>query len=324
MYFYVVVKYMIAIILIILIVIIVVLLIRNGHTTETMDNESPQTNQKETPKKVSFDEDIFYSAKYHQDYMDVITAINNLSPNQRQVFNINNVRCTVTKDVDENIVRDIAKDLIITINEEIRSNVPTVRSVNSGWDEALPDPNMESGFEKVQGQLGLPKSLYNTPLMKTPISLVSFSNITKYETENEIKYKFKLTISKKTTLDKLVLWISVVNAKNISGKSRLIIENIDVDGYITPMSDGVDRVLSDDFYYFDNLENNNMITGKKVLDELNKKYAIKRKIMQERIDNVNPEEREKYDTPSPSEYASYQTTQSIYDDITTDKIFSAN
>jgi hypothetical protein len=91
-------------------------------------------------------------------------------------------------------------------------------------------------------------------------------------------------------------------------------------GFVRMMDEG-ERVMADDMYYFDSLEKNNMITGKNVIDELQKKYAIRRKLMQERIDSVDPETREKYDTPSPATYAAYQTTQTIYDDMNGEKKF---
>lgn len=130
----------------------------------------------------------FIEAQFHPDYMDVTTSFNNLSPNQRQIFNINNIPCKVTRDTDVSVVGEIVGDFITSINEDVKKNVPLRHTPNSGWDEVLPEYTEMSGWEKVQASLGLPTSLYNKPVMNTSVSLVRFSDIVKYETESEIKY----------------------------------------------------------------------------------------------------------------------------------------
>jgi len=62
----------------------------------------------------------FIEAMFHSDYMDVITSFNNLSPNQRQIFNINNVPCKVTKDSDITKVGEIIGDFIESLNDDIQ------------------------------------------------------------------------------------------------------------------------------------------------------------------------------------------------------------
>jgi hypothetical protein len=263
----------------------------------------------------------FIAAKFHQDYTDVITAINNISPNQRQIFNINNIPCKVSKNVDLDEVERIIEDFIDSINKEVKEHVPSIRNVNSGWDENLPEPHVMDGFEKVQQQLGLPISIYNRPVMKTKVKLVAFSNVIKYETENEIRYICEISIVKEKIKDELVIKCSFVLNKDLN-KSQVIIEDISVMGFNTSQGLDTNRVLSDDFYMFDSLEKNNMISREEISNELLKKYDLKRKIMQERIDGDYPEERMKYNTPSPTTYDSYQVTQTILDDMYSEKKFN--
>jgi hypothetical protein len=265
----------------------------------------------------------FIEAKFHSDYMDVITSFNNLSPNQRQIFNINNVPCAVTKGVDVSKVGGIVDEFIGSLNEDMRNNVPTSRTSSSGWDEILPEHSGESGWEKVQRQLGLPISLFNKPKMNMPVKLTQFSDITKYETENETKYACKIIIAKKKVKDELVVKLSFVVPKGLTNsRTNIIIEHIDVIGYITSQGLGMDRLETDDFYYFDSLEKNNMITGKTVATEMMKKYNIKKKVMQERIDGMDIDTQEKYyNTPSQTEYDTYKMTQTVFDDMFGQKNF---
>jgi len=263
----------------------------------------------------------FIEAMFHADYMDVATAFNNLSPNQRQIFNINNVPCEVTKDTDIAVVGEIVNDFIKSVNDNIQTSVPLIHTVNSGWDETLPEHTGLSGWEKVQKQLGLPTTLYNKPKMNTNVKLICFNNIVKYETENETKYVCKIVIQKNKVKDKLVIKVSFVLPKGLKN-TNVIIETISILGYTTTQGLGTDRTSTDDFYYFDSLEQNNMLTGKTVARELMKKYDVKKKIMQERIDGMDLDTQEKYhDTPSPSSYDSYRATQTVFDDMFEKKKF---
>lgn len=327
--FYIVIRYITSMITIILVVIIAIILILFWIKSRDVPKKSEQLiNMNDIPtrthrKSKHTVEPNFIEAKFHADYMDVSTSFNNLSPNQRQIFNINNVPCKVTKDVDIQELDEIIKEFISSLNDDIRKNVPMVHTASSGWDEVLPEHVGESGWEKVQRQLGLPVSLYNKPKMNTKVKLVQFSNVIKYETENEIKYVCHIVISKHKVADNLVVKISFVLPKKLENNgNNVILENIDIIGYMTEQGLGTDRNEMDDFYYFDSLEKNNMITGKTVATEMMKKYEMREKVMQERIDGMDSETQEKYRTsPSPAEYDTYKMTQTVIDDMFGEKLF---
>lgn len=266
----------------------------------------------------------FIEAMFHQDYMDVITSFNNISPNQRQIFNVNNIPCQVTQDTDISEVGSIVGQFIETLNHDIAKNAPLFHTPSSGWDEMMPEHSVESGWDKVQKQLGLPSSLYNRPKLNTHVKLVQFSNITKYETEGEIKYKCKIVMVKRNVQDKLVIQAEFVLPKGlVNNASNIIIETIHVLGYLTEQGLGTDRLNTDDMYYFDSLERNNMVTGKTVAREMMKKYELRKKVMQERIDGMDFDTQEKYyESPSPTEYDTYKLTQTIFDDMGSNKQFN--
>ena len=54
-------------------------------------------------------------------------------------------------------------------NDNIKTEVPSYRNPNSGWDEAIPDPKIKSGWDKVQESLGLQPSLWDEPKDKQPV-----------------------------------------------------------------------------------------------------------------------------------------------------------
>lgn len=318
---------MITAILIVLIMIIILLIwMKSREVPKEVENLVELNNipNDKPPLMAPPIEPNFIEAMFHADYMDVITSFNNLSPNQRQIFNINNVPCKVTKDSDIAKVGEIIGDFIKSLNNDISKNVPLIHNASSGWDEVLPEHSCESGWEKVQRQLGLPTSLFNKPKMNTVVKLVQFSNVVKYETENEIKYICKVVIVKNKVLDKLVIKISIVIPKGLTGDgTNVILENIAVMGYLTEQGLGTDRLTTDDFYYFDSLEKNNMITGKTVATEMMKKYDVKKKVMQERVDGMDLDTQEKYyNSPSPSEYDTYKMTQTVFDDMFGEKKFN--
>jgi hypothetical protein len=265
----------------------------------------------------TYPDDRFVEAKFHIGYVDVINAFNNLAPSQRQIFNINNVPCNVSDAYDKAEVTEMMTSFIESLNNDIKNNVMSVHSVNSGWDEQVFEPTIKSGWDKVQESLGLPTTLYQRPAVKTQVHLVSFGNVLTYETENEIKYVAKVILAKEKVAEKLVIQVAFVMVKGVAGKeTNVIIENIDVLGFMTSQGQGIDHIELDNFYNFDSLEKNNMVSGTTVAQELMNKYNMRKKIMQERIDNSDTDVQEKYATsPSPADYDTYKMTTNIIDDM---------
>lgn len=282
-------------------------------------DDVPQIKKKPTMRIVK---PSFIEAQFHQDYMDVISAFNDISPNQRQIFNINNVPCKVMHGVDIENVGKMVTDFVDSINDDISRNVPLIHTANSGWDETLPEYSGKSGWEKVQESLGLPTSLYNKPKLNTKVNLVQFSDVIKYETETELKYTCKIIISKNEVKDKLVIQVSFVHPKEIQNVENIILETISVIGYLSKQGSEGDIIPTEDFYYFDSLEKNNMITGKTVATELMKKYELRQNVMQEQIDGMELDVQEKYaQSPTNADYESYGVTQTIFDDMSNNKMY---
>lgn len=329
-YFFMFISYNTAMITIILIILILIILVVMWSKTKTNVVQKKKIEKlidmhdmpNEKPKMMSPKIDPnFIEAQFHQDYMDVSSAFNDLSPNQRQVFNVNNVPCEVTKGADIEKLGGIIKEFIKSLNDEITKNAPLIHTANSSWSEATPVHTEDSGWEKVQKSLGLPASIYNKPKLNTIVKLVQFSDVVKYETENEIKYECRIVIVKNKVHDKLVIKVSFVLPKGMKN-DNVIIEEIYILGFLTEQGLGVDRVQLDDFYNFESLERNNMITGKTVAQEMMKKYDMRQQVMQEMIDGMDVDVQDKYvNSPSPAKYDSYQLTQTVFDDMFGEKKF---
>lgn len=328
MNFYVLLKYMLPYILLIIIAFIIILWMI--HKKRSVDVKStiasarvqitPSRPQEVIPNNPN---EYFTDAKFHIGYVDVINAFNNLAPNQRQVFNVNNVPCDVSSNYDQKEVSEMINNFVDSVNKDIEMNVMSVHTVSSGWDEQLFEPSVKSGWDKTQESLGLPPTLYQRPAVKTKVHLIDFSHVVKYETENEIKYDARIVLSKEKIKDKLVIKGSFVIVKGILGnEARVLIEAIDIVGFLSSHGMGADRIDLDDYYYFDSLEKNNMMTGKMIEQELMKKFDTRRKVMQERIEYSDCDVKEKYaQAPSPTEYASYQTTRTVIDDMKTEPVY---
>lgn len=275
--------------------------------TQTMKDNNLITSDTNT-------DEFMTETQFHIEYMDVINACNDLSAG-RQIFNVNNDRCKTTKDTDIEHVGELIDNFIDTLNEHIKVSVPITQTMTTSWNSVATENSGISGWEKQMKLLGLPSSLYNKPHLMSKVSMQKYTQIVKYETDDEIKYTCNVVLRRDYVKDKLVIKISFIHPKNMDSKN-VIIEEIFVIGTLSSEGLGNERTEMDDLYYFDNLNDNNMMTGKSILKELTKQYEKRKKSMQERVDGMDNDVIEKYATsPSPAAYDSYKLTQTIYDDI---------
>lgn len=271
----------------------------------------------------------FINNQFHNDYRDVMNAILNLIPDKKQLFNISNIPLKYSEPpITE--VNSVVQDFIKVLNTNIKDQVSNVRNPNSGWDEAVVEPNVKSGWDKIQESLGLNPSLWNKPANKAYVILKQIKYVQKYETEDEIKYSVDLVIQKINVKDQMVVKCSFVidkrplfNENNffVSKKvdMRLIIEDITIVGYLS--NDGNDSRLMfdndmDKFYDYNEMEYNNMTDPKLVQEILMKKYAQRTNEMQLRNAMLDEEGQAFHKTlPSVYDYSNIQATQTIIADM---------
>lgn len=278
----------------------------------------------------------FLDIKFHDHYRDVLTAINNLVPTQKQLFNLANQPIKYSE-INPSEVYGMVTDLIGSLNKNICSQVPPHRNNNSGWDEALPDPVHSSGWEKVQQSLGLAPSLYPRPAAPGKIVLLKIDKVKRYESEDEIKYDCFLLLQKEGIDDQMVLRASLVQDKrsihdeNDFFKShdivmRVAIEELYIIGFLS--NKGMDANAQYDnmkkqYYAVADTETNDITDPKYIMAELNKRHAIKSREMNYRNSLLDTEglDFHRQKSKSPYDYPAYQSVRTIYDDFTKPKVF---
>jgi hypothetical protein len=318
-------KIIFVIIAIVVILTIIYIIIKNKKITNykfQINNKKKEYNLNKY-KKYSIDQmvndEYFNATQFHYDYVDVIDAFNDIAPNNKQLFNINNVPCITTKNVDVEIVEEIVNNFIEELKENIVNNIYVVRENTLSWQSSLPRQKYTDGFEKVQKGLGLPEKLYNDNVLKTKIYLIEFSDIVKYETEIEVKYTTYVLIGRDKSKDKIFIKVSFMYDKK--QPKSIIIENINILGYTS--KNGTNNMYADvnNYYNFDSLDDNNMLNSEDIMKELEYKYKIREKLMQEQVDNMHPDDKYTHMNIDPYQYDSYKEIQTIYEDVYGEKYF---
>lgn len=278
----------------------------------------------------------FLYIQFHNDYRDVITALHNIVSERRQRFNLANIPIVYSEpEVAE--VSHLVNDFIIVLNQNIQDEVPNYRNKNSGWDEAITDPNVaESGWDRVQKSLGLAPSLYDKPAKKCPVRLISIQYVRKYETDDEIRYVVDLVLQKKNVDDQIVLSAAFVQDKGplhdennfFSTKKvemKVIIENLFITGYLS--KEGSDSKLifdGDTQKYFDynQMEYNQMTDPKYIQHILMQKYKQRTMENDNRNAMLDEEGRNFHrELPNVYDFSNIKGTRTIFDDMNTKKVF---
>ncbi|ARF11276.1 hypothetical protein Klosneuvirus_1_133 [Klosneuvirus KNV1] len=275
--------------------------------------------------------------QFHNDYRDVIVAINDLVVSARQRFNLANIPLKYsTPNADE--VKLLVNDFITVLNSDLVGDVPVLRNANSGWDEPSAEPQFPggSGWDKLQKSLGLPSSLYYDPAKKAPVRIIAVEKVQKYETEDEIKYAIRMVIQKANTDDQMVLLGSFVQDKrplhdennffvtqNIDMK--VVIEDIYVIGYLSndgPISKQQYDLDKTKYYFYDKLEVNNLTDPKYIQKVLMQKYNERTTEMDHRNAMLDEEGQDYHRTlPTEYDYSNIVGTRTIFDDMNEKKVF---
>jgi hypothetical protein len=278
----------------------------------------------------------FHELKFHNDYRDIITALNNLVPDKKQKFNIPNIPIKYSEpEIGE--VKNLTYDFINVLNVNLNREVPNNRNKNSGWDEAVVDPNVvQSGWDKIQNSLGLATSIYQKPALNCSVKLVQIRYVQKYETEDEIKYVIDFVLQKNNVSDQIVLKASFVQDKRTLNdennffvtknvKMQIIIEDLYIVGYLS--NQGLDSRKDYDgdnekYYDYNIMEKNNLTDPKYIQKVLMDKYRIRTEEMEQRNAMLDEEGQNFHRTlPNVYDFSNIQGTRTIFDDMNTKKEF---
>lgn len=277
----------------------------------------------------------FLNIQFHNDYRDIITALDNLVPAKKQLFNLQNIPL-VYSEPESGEVKNMVKDFIEVLNYNSLTEVPNCRNTNSGWDEKIPDPNVKSGWNKVQSELGLPEDLYQDPARRAPVKVIAVPLVQKYETEDEIKYSVDIVLQKVNVDDQMIIKADFVQdkrplldennfftTKNIDMK--VTIENIFISGYLSKNgNDAIKQFDGDNTKYYDykDMERNNMTDPKFVQKILMEKYKQRNEEMEQRTAMLDGEGQAFHrNLPSIYDFDNIKNSRSIYDDMNYSKAF---
>lgn len=277
----------------------------------------------------------FINNQFHNDYRDLITAFNNLVPQKKQLFNLPNIP-VIYSEPEEAEVINLVKDFVNVLNHNLKTEVPGYRNPNSGWDEAIVDPNVKSGWDKVQESLGLTPSLWNKPGRKAPVKLIKIPFVQKYETEDEVKYSCDIVLQKHNVDDQIIIKASFVQdkrplhnennffvTKNI--EMKVSIEELYILGYLS--KEGNDSRLMFDkdmekFYDYNQMEHNNMTDPKYIQRVLMDKYKQRTEEMEQRNAMLDEEGQSFHrELPHMYDFSNIKGTRTIFDDMNTTKTF---
>lgn len=278
----------------------------------------------------------FISIQWHNDYRDVQTALNNLVPDKKQLFNLANIPLNYSEP-ESSEVKNLVKDFVNVLNHNLVSEVPSYRNPNSGWDEAIPDPSVKSGWDKVQESLGLPVSLYEDPAGKAKIRIISINLVQKYETDDEIKYSIEMVLQKANVDDQLLLKCDFVQDKRPLNdennffkdsdiEMKVVIENVFIMGFFSKEGNNDTAMFDNDeekFYDYNKMEYNNMTDPKYIQKILMEKYKQRSEEMEQRNAMLDEEGQEFHkELPHTYDYSNIKGTQTIFDDMNYHKTFT--
>nr|QBK88395.1 MAG: hypothetical protein LCMiAC01_00590 [Mimivirus LCMiAC01] len=270
----------------------------------------------------------FINNQWHNDYRDVLTAINNIVPDKIQLFNLANIPIKYSEPGPAE-VKYMITDFLGVLNYNLDTEVPSRRNCNSGWDEAIPDPRAGSGWANMRKSLGLPVSLYDKPTEKSNVKLIAINMVQKYETEDEIRYSCDIVIQKLNVDDQMILKIVLVQDKRPLNDEnmffndepninlRVHVENIFINGFLS--HEGNDAKLQFDgdrtqFFDYDKLEQNNMTDPKYIRDILMRKYKQKTQEMEQRNALLDEEGQEFHRTlPHIYDFSNIIGTKSLFE-----------
>lgn len=276
----------------------------------------------------------FIDIKFHNDYRDVLTSFDNLTPDKRQIFNLANRPITYSEPNFKE-VKNLINHFVDILNNDIINNVDNSYNSNSGWDEKIPHIKFDSGWDKIQKSLGLPTSLYHEPKGKSSIKIINVDSVEKYEYDKEIKYKINLVLQKLNSNDQIVISIDfVVDKHHINPDDfhfdyklyhNTVIERIYVVGYLS--NSGIDNNIYNSnninsskfknlYKDFQNMEHSDLTDPKKVQQVLLDKYKQKNKEISFRNSLFDEEGRVFHnDLPNVYDYDNIKNTQTIFDDM---------
>jgi hypothetical protein len=265
-------------------------------------------NQKEcSANKIKLNK-FFVSTQFNDSYRDVLTALNMVCPDQKIVFNLQTLPVTTTlydpKLAPPLIVVKLVGGFVNKLNK-ILKDLPESYEVINDYNNYLPMTAQlkkyvdDRGINKFYRDIGVDYNLYPDVPKNSPVKLIAITEMKREYTEAETKYIVSIVLQKivKTVTDQMKITVHFVmkndplageglfgNIDNVNDVKKVAIEFVFTDGYYTndynvdyesyennngkkiSMTDG-----DDNFYSFDELGKNSMMSDSQIISQFNKK-----------------------------------------------------
>jgi hypothetical protein len=268
-----------------------------------------KNNKTNSTRKIKLNK-FFMQTQFNDSYRDIMTSLNMICPDQKIIFNIQSLPVTtVMYDLRKELppaIKKLVDNFIIKLNHSIKTLPESVDILNT-YNNYLPmTANLkkyvqDKGINKFYKDIGVDYNLYADTPPNAPVELVRVLGARREFTEAETKYVVSIVIKKilESVSDQMKLTINFVlkndplEADNMFSKTitprltqQVAIEFIFIDGYYTndynadydcygngEKSKKIDNNDGDDnFFSFDALGKDTMISDNEVITELNKKY----------------------------------------------------
>lgn len=264
-------------------------------------------NKKSMNNKIKLNK-FFVSTQFNDSYRDVLTSLNMLCPDQKIIFNLQTLPVTTTvydpKIAPPLIVIKLVDGFVNRLNK-ILKDLPDSYEVINDYNNYLPMTAQlkkyvdDRGINKFYKDIGVDYNLYPDIPKNSPVKIIALTEMKQEYTEAETKYIVSIVLQKiiKTVTDQIKITIHFVmkndplageglfgNIDNVNDSKKVAIEFIFIDGYFTndynvdyqsyensnakkiSMTDG-----DDNFYSFDDLGKNSMISDSQIISQFNKK-----------------------------------------------------
>lgn len=267
----------------------------------------PISKNKSSIKKLN---KFFMETQFNDGYRDILTAFYSISPDQKILFNLQSLPVTtVMYDLRKELppaVKKLIDNFIIKLNNSIKSLPESVDILNT-YNNYLPmTANLkkyvqDKGINKFYKDIGVDYNLYADTPPNAPVELIRVLGARREFTEAETKYVISIAIKKvlESVTDQMKITIHFVlkndplEADNMFSKTitprltqQVAIEFIFTDGYYTndynadydcygngEKTKNIGNNDGDDnFYSFDALAKDTMVSDNEVITQLNKKY----------------------------------------------------
>ena len=252
----------------------------------------------------------FMQTQFNDSYRDIMTALNMICPDQKIIFNLQSLPVTtVMYDLRKELppaIKKLVNQFIMKLNHSINTLPESVDILNT-YNNYLPTTAnlkkyvQDKGINKFYKDIGVDYNLYADTPPNAPVELVRVLGARREFTEAETKYIVTIVIKKmlESVSDQMKITINFVlkndplEADNMFSKTitpkltqQVAIEFIFTDGYYTndynadydcygngEKTKKIDNNDGDDnFFSFDALGKDTMISDNEVITELNKKY----------------------------------------------------